>query len=188
MRLSRRASKTRTRSRTASRYAKFVIFDVTSNNSTMTRPQFFILGSVVIFLLERALPTLTSWPIFIFPIFVILFLLVSKNDADELVYVAIAVLIFDFFSGYTFGFLALAILAVALAIFFFKTRFNVNSQSFFSLAIYTFIFAFVYLALLSIRSNPRLIITQIPTIVTETTILFLIFNFAFRRVKNKTTS
>ena len=149
----------------------------------MTRLQFFIITSVVIFVLERVLPALFPSPIFIFPVFAILFLLTSKHDADELVYVIIAALFFDFFSGYRFGFMTLAILAVALAMYFFKTRFNSSSQSPFSLASYSLIFIFIFFAILSIQSDPRLIITQGPAIITETLILFVIFILWFRVVR-----
>lgn len=152
----------------------------------MSRTQFFVITSAVIFLLERVLPVLTSWPLFIFPVFAILFLLSSKNDAEELVFVVAISLFFDFFSGYTFGFSTLAILAVVLAVFFFKTRFNVNSQSFFSLAIYTLVFTFAYFAALSIKSAPSLIISQTPTVIIETLILFALFVFSFRKLIKKT--
>ena len=161
----------------------------------MSRQQFFIVTSAIIFVIERVLPTLVSWPIFIFPVFVILFMLTrptfvsqnlggqaSKSDVREISYVAIATLVFDFFSGYYFGFFTIAMLVVVLAIFFFKTRFNINPQSFFPLAIYTLIFTFVYFALLSIKSDPRLILTQAPVIVAETLILFLVFNLAFHKL------
>ena len=145
--------------------------------------QFFVITSIVIFFLERVLPALVPWPIFIFPVFTILFMLTSKNDIREISYIAVVALIFDFFSGYRFGFMTLAILAVALAIFFFKTRFNSSSQSPFSLALYTLIFIFLYFVLLSIKSDPRLIIIPAPAVITETLILFVIFILWFRVVR-----
>ena len=149
----------------------------------MSRLQFFIIGSAVIFLLERVLPVLASWPLFIFPVFIILFMLTSKSDADELVYVFAASFIFDFFSGYRFSFFTFTIFAVVLAIFLFKTRFNVSRQSLFSLAIYTFIFTFAYFAIISIKSSPRFLIAQAYTIMAEVIVVFIMFNLAFRKVK-----
>jgi hypothetical protein len=137
---------------------------------------------------------LVSWPIFIFPVFVIIFLLTrptfasqnlggqaSKSDTREISYIAVTAIVFDFFSGYTFGFSTLAILIIDLAIFFFKTRLNVNPRALFSLAVYTLIFVFLYFILLSIQSNSRIIIDQAVIIVTETLILFLIFVRIFRK-------
>ncbi len=141
----------------------------------MSRPQFFIIVSAMIFLLERVLPTLVSWPIFIFPVFAILFLLTSKNDVNEFVYVVIAAFIFDPFSGYSFGTVTVVTFVIIAAIFWFKASFNVNAQSFLSLAAYTLIFVFLYFALLSIKSDPKLIITQAHVIVIETLVLFTIF-------------
>lgn len=151
----------------------------------MSRPQFFLISSAIIFLLERILPTLTSWPVFIFPVFIILFILTSKSDTDELVYVPAASLFFDFFSGYRFGFFTLAVLTVVLAIFLFKTRFNVSRQSLFSLVIYTFIFTFAYFAIISIMSSPRFLIDQAYTIMVEVIVVFIMFNLVFHKVGKK---
>jgi len=149
----------------------------------VSRSQFFIITSAIVFLLERILPALVPWPIFIFPVFVIFFLLTSKNDIREISYIAVAAIVFDFFSGYHFGFMTLVTLSVTLVIFFFKTRFNSSSQSPFSLALYLLIFIFVFFAILSIKSNPRLILTQAPIVITETLILFVIFTLWFRIIR-----
>ncbi len=125
---------------------------------------------------------LTNWQIFIFPVFVIIFLLTSKRDGEELVYVMIAAFIFDFFSGYRFGFMTFVILVIALAIYLFKTRFNVEPRSFLSLAIYSLIFTLLYFTILSTWSKPSLIIDQFPIITTETLISFFVFNFLFKYV------
>ncbi|OGN05167.1 MAG: hypothetical protein A2831_01640 [Candidatus Yanofskybacteria bacterium RIFCSPHIGHO2_01_FULL_44_17] len=148
----------------------------------MPRLQFFVTMSVVIFVVERILPLMVSWPIFIFPVLAILFMLTSKNEAREMSYIVIASLFFDFFSGYIFGWATLIILAVVLIIFFFKTRFNVSSQPILSLAIYTLIFTFVYFAILSVKSDLRFMTSQSTAIIIETLILFLIFNFTFRKL------
>lgn len=148
----------------------------------MSRINFFIIISAVVFVLERILPLVTNWPVFIFPVFVIIFLLTSRHDADELVYVIPVALIFDFFSGYGFGFTTIAIMAIALLIYFFKTRFSVEPGSFLALAIYSLIFTFVYFAILSIRSGPHLIINQVSVIIAETLISFLIFRFLLKYV------
>lgn len=126
----------------------------------------------MIFLLERVLPTLTSWPLFIFPVFVIFFMLTSKSDAHDLLHIAAAALIFDFFSGYRFGFMTFAILAVTLAIVLFKTRFNVNPRFLFFLEIYAIIFIFTYFIILSIRSESSILLSQVLIIILETIVIF----------------
>lgn len=148
----------------------------------MSRVKFFIIISATVFILERILLLVTNWPVFIFPVFVIIFLLTSRHDAYELVYVVPLALIFDFLSGYGFGFTTIAILAVALLIYFFKTRFNVEPGSFLALAIHSLIFTFIYFAILSIRSRPILILDQAVIITTETLILFFVFRFLLRYV------
>ncbi|MEK7151249.1 MAG: hypothetical protein AAB784_00850 [Patescibacteria group bacterium] len=151
----------------------------------MSRLQFFAVILTVIFVIERILSMLISWPIFIFPIFIILFLLTSKNDTDELSYVVGATLFFDFFSGFTFGLLTIATFAVSLIIHFLKNRLNINRQSVVSLLIFSLIFIFIYFAILSIALNSRLIINQFLTILIETIIMLLVFIIAFSRlVKN----
>ena len=164
---------------------RFVFFRLLDNNLSMSRAQFFIIGSAVIFLLERALPALTSWPVFIFPVFVILFMLVSRNNAADLPYITIAAIIFDFFSGYPFGFFTIAILGLVAAIFIFKSRFNVEPTSFISLAIYLLLFVFAYFALVSIKSNSAILLSQAPVIIIETLIIFALFVLAARLTNAK---
>ena len=151
---------------------RFVIFRLLYNNLSMSRTQFFIIGSAVIFLLERGLPALTNWPFFIFPVFVILFMLVSCNNAADLPHVTVATLLFDFFSGYPFGFFTIAILGLAVAIFIFKSRFNVEPTSFIPLAIYSLLFVFAYFVIVSIKSKSAILLSQVPIIITETLIVF----------------
>lgn len=124
---------------------------------------------------------LIQGPIFIFPVFAIFFILTGKNDAREITYIAAASVFFDFFSGYTFGFSTFIILVIVLAVFFFKTRFSVNHKSFLSLAVYTMIFTFAHFAILSVKSEPQLIVSQAAAIITETMILFLIFVLTHRK-------
>ena len=155
----------------------------------------------MIFALERALPAMTSWPVFIFPVFVILFMLTrpphsymsvgaSKNNAADLSYITIASLFFDFFSSFRFGFFTLTILAVSVSIYLFKIRFSVGSTSFFSTLIYSLIFVFEFFVLLSTKSNLQLVVTQIPIIIVETmTILLLtrVFFYVFGKIQNNQT-
>lgn len=148
----------------------------------MSRPQFFIIGSAVIFLLERALPALTSWPLLLFPVFAILFLLTSKNDAGEFVYVIITALIFDFFSGYIFGIFTFAVLAMALGIFLFKTRISVNHNSFFLTFIYSLIFIFMFLALLSIQSSPRILFSTAFIVLIQAAVIVAPFTMLLRKI------
>ncbi len=149
----------------------------------MSRIGFFLVTSAAILFLERILSALTHWPIFIFPVFVFLFMLSSKRDVDESLYVIGVSFIFDFFSGYHFGFFTLVITFMTVAIFFFKTRFSINHQSLFSLAINCFIFVFVYFAILSVGSNMEIMLDQAFFIITETVIVFLIFNLLLRHLK-----
>lgn len=142
----------------------------------MSRVQFFVIGSAVIFVLERALPALISWPLFLFPVFAVLFLLTSKSDAADLPYVAAASIFFDFFSGRQFGFFTLTLMTICLSIYLFKGRINTNAESFFSLFFYSLIFVFGFLLLLSFQLSfqPWPFIISWPPILTETTAISLI--------------
>lgn len=153
----------------------------------MSRPQLILTGSLVLFLLERILPTLIYWPVFIFPVFVILFMLTSRNGAREIPYIVVISLVFDFFSGYHYGFMIIIILFIVSAIIFFKTYFSVDPQSFLSLAVYTLVFSFAYFALISIKSGFRIgeLITRIPTITIEIAAVFIVFNLVNTRRRIK---
>jgi len=155
----------------------------------MSRAQFFVIGSAVIFVVERVLPALTSWPVFIFPVFVILFMLTSKNDARDLTLVASSSIVFDLFSGSSFGSFTLIMLAVCLMIYLFKNWIKVEPDSFFTLAIYTAVFTFSYFAILSVKIGSWLIPQTASVIVVETLIFFAFFvlvsklaNAEFRKI------
>ncbi|MBI2062944.1 MAG: hypothetical protein HYT61_01735 [Candidatus Yanofskybacteria bacterium] len=150
----------------------------------MSRFKFFLITSAAIFFMERFLPTLASWPVFIYPIFVVIFMLSCKNNTGELSYIVAVSFVFDFFSGYRLGFFTFAILFLALAIFLFKTRFNISQHSLLSFVVYTIIFIFAYFAIFSIGSSSRLIVDRFFFIIIETAAVFLIINFLLRYVKN----
>lgn len=153
----------------------------------MTRPKFFIISSAIIFILERILQPLFSFPIFIFPVFVILFVLTSKKDTDELPYIIIASFIFDFFSGFTFGWLTVAILVVFITIYLVKAFFNIDGKSPVLSLVISLIFIFEYFLLLSIKTSPRLLIFQAPLIFSESVILLIPMRFLLQRfLKPKT--
>ena len=154
----------------------------------MTRPQFFLISSAIIFLLERILPALTSWPVFIFPVFVILFMLTSKGGASELPYIIIASFIFDFFSGLSFGLLTIAILIVFLTIHLTKIFLNIKDRSPIFILILSLVFVFEYFFLLSVKISPRLVISQAPVILLETVVLLIFMGVMFRKANSRPSS
>lgn len=150
----------------------------------MSRKQFFLITTAVIFVTERFLPLLTHWPLFIFPVFAIMFALTAPNDAKNFKEILIASLIFDPFSGYRFGFFTIAIILLMSLIIVFKTRFNIDYRSFFLLGISTIIFTFAYFVIVSIKSDPKLLFFRAAFMLMETAIVFLVLNFPLRCIKH----
>ena len=147
----------------------------------MTRTKFFILSSIIIFALERVLSTMTPWPIFIFPVFVILFGLISDDDiTNDLPYVMIAAVFFDFFSGFAFGTLIIAILTVFLTIYLTRLFLNIGGRSLVSTIILSLIFIFEYLFLLSFEM-PKIFLSQALAILAESIILIIPIKFLLQR-------
>ena len=148
----------------------------------MTQTKFFIISSAIIFALERVLQPLFSLPIFIFPIFIVLFGLLSAGDIlAYLPHVAIATLCFDFFSGLPFGWMTIAMLAVFLTIYLARSFLNIRSGPLiFTAALYLF-FIFEYFFLLSFRTSPHLVISQAPLILAESAILLILMKPLFRK-------
>jgi len=140
----------------------------------MTRTNFFIISSVIIFILERVLQPLFSFPVFIFPVFVVLLGLLSVGDIlAYLPHVAIAALCFDFFSGLPFGWMTIAMLAIFLTIYLARNFLNITSGSLIFTVILYLVFITEYFFLLSIRVSPRFVISQAPLILAEAIILLI---------------
>jgi hypothetical protein len=151
----------------------------------MSQTKFFIISSAAIFVLERALSVISPWPVFIFPVFVVLFgLSVAGDILAYLPHVAVAALFFDFFSGFPFGWFTLAILAVFISIYLAKTFFNINGKPpIFSLVV-SLIFVFEYFLLLSIKTSLGALVSQAPLILTESAILLFLMRFLFQKFLN----
>ncbi|MEK7153989.1 MAG: hypothetical protein AAB792_00330, partial [Patescibacteria group bacterium] len=145
--------------------------------------KFFIISSAVIFVLERVLSIVVPWPIFIFPVFVVLFGLLSTGDIlAYLPYVAVAAIFFDFFSGLPFGWFTIAMLAVFLTIYLAHHFLNIGSGSFVFTALLYLVFITEYFLLLSIRSSPRFVISQAAVIAAEAIILLIPMRFLFGKL------
>jgi len=144
----------------------------------MSRTRFFIIGTAVIFVLERVLPALTSWPLFIFSFFVILFMLAGENEARDLFYVAVAAIFFDIFSGFNLGLFIISILIICLLTHLFKNWIKIEADSFFPMFVYSFIFILGFITLMSawLLSVPP--ISRWPIIISESIIVFIIFSVA----------
>ena len=134
----------------------------------------------MIFVVERFLPAIINWPIFIFLIFVILFMLTSKDEARDLFYIAIASIFFDLFSGFRFGFFVIALLLVSLCVHLFKNRINVNTKSFFLTIVYSLIFVFIFTVILSIRNMAGIMLLTKPIFLAETIIISVLLQFFFK--------
>ena len=147
----------------------------------MTQTKFFIISSAIIFALERVLQPLFSLPIFIFPIFIVLFGLLSAGDIlAYLPHVAIATLCFDFFSGLPFGWMTIAMLAVFLTIYLARNFLNIRGGSLIFTTVLYMVFIAEYFFLFSIRVSPRFVISQITVISAEAIILLIPARFLLK--------
>ena len=149
----------------------------------MTQTKFFIIFSVIIFVLERVFQPLFSFPVFIFPLFVIFFGLSAAGDIlIYLPYLAIVALFFDFFSGLPFGWMIIAILIVFLTIHLARKFLDITNRSLIYTATFYLIFVFEYFFLLSIKTSPHFLVSQSWFIMIESLILMVLFRFIFRRL------
>ena len=158
-------------------------------HNLMTRTKFFIISSVIIFVLERVLSAVVPWPVFIFPVFTILFgLSIAGDILAYLPHIAIAALFFDFFSGLPFGWFTIAILVVFLTIYLARNFLSVGGESLIFALVFSLIFIFEHFFLLSIKTSPRLVISQAPLILFESVILLIFMRVIFRKVINRPSS
>lgn len=140
----------------------------------MFRSKFFIIASAIIFIVERILQSAVYWPVLIFPIFAVLFILVNSDDATGLFFVAGASIVFDFFSGFKLGVFTLAILAAYLLAHLFKKYFNVNPKSLPSLFLFSVICVLAFAALLSLGYSLGSLVSEAKAILAETAVLSLL--------------
>lgn len=148
----------------------------------MSRLQFFITSSAVIFLLERILPSLISVQIFFFPVFVILFILTSRDEARELSYIVIPSIFFDVFAGFYFGLFTGSILILYLLICLFKKMIKVEADAYFLIFIYSVFFSFAFIVMISTPSSIVSAIVQWRQIISQTIIVFIVFLIFSRRL------
>ena len=126
---------------------------------------------------------LVSWPIFIFPVFVILFTLAVSVGKQDLFYVVAASLIFDFFSGFRFGMFTLTILAVLLSIHLFKNQISVSPGPSFSTFFYSLIFVFIFFAILSFSAIGP-VVKFYRVLLVEAVIIYIFFMIFIRTVSH----
>lgn len=92
---------------------------------------------------------LTDWPLFVFPLFVIIFILLGRNLVSDITYAAVAGIFFDPFSGYNLGLFMIAILVVSFGTQALKRRINIDRSSFFLVFIFSAIFITLFLIVIS---------------------------------------
>jgi hypothetical protein len=149
----------------------------------MTQTKFFIIFSVIIFVLERIFQPLFSFPVFIFPLFAIFFGLSAAGDIlIYLPYLAIVALFFDFFSGLPFGWMTIAVLAVFLTIYLARNFLDIAGKPLLFISAIYLVFVFEYFFLLSIESSLHFVVSQSWFILIESLILMALFKFIFRRL------
>jgi hypothetical protein len=119
---------------------------------------------------------------FIFPVFIVLFMLVRSAGSD-LPYVVGASLIFDFFSGFSFGWVTISILAVYFSIHLAKNFISVSGSSFVLLVLMSLLFVIEYFLILSVKVPRAALLTGFPFLILETIIISVLMIFASKKVK-----
>lgn len=148
----------------------------------MSKPTFFIIAIPVIFFLEHLHP-LVRRPLFVFPVFIILFILISRRSSGNLGYVVASSLIFDIFSGFAFGWLTGAVLAVYLTALAIKKFIAISLDSWLKLIILTILLTGEYVLLMLIKSDIRVLADNAVSIIGQTAIFAAIFVLIFKKLK-----
>jgi len=143
----------------------------------------FFLFVVALFVIERVFQAVFNFPIFVFPVFVILLILHSQKEERDIVGIILVSLIFDFFSGFNFGIYTLAIFLVCVTIYFLKTRMNINARTFISSAVLAIIFVIEFFLILSVASSPRVLISQAVWLILETAIWTIVLELILKKFK-----
>lgn len=112
----------------------------------MIKRRYFIFILAVIFLGERLWPMTGLDPLFLFPLFAVVFLLRSRDFSRDFGWLAAPSLFFDLFSGFEFGIFSLVILFVAWTIYLARRYLAINQTSILSLVILYLFFVGEYLA------------------------------------------
>lgn len=134
--------------------------------------------------MERLLPFIFFRPIFIFPIFVILYLLVSADFGRDIARIIIASLFFDLFSGFPLGYLTLVMIIIGISIFLIKKQFMIVSGWFHIWGILFFCFLIIeFLTISSILVSPPYLLEKMPMILLESVGLYLVMLIMFKKMK-----
>jgi hypothetical protein len=148
---------------------------------------YFYLFACLLFAVERIFQIIFNFPVFIFPVFAVLFILHSREEVRDLAGVIVMSLLFDLFSGFGFGIYTFAIFAVCVTIYFLKTRMNISAKTFISSAVLSVIFIFEFFLILSLMSSPRVLLSWAGWMIGETIVLVILFDLILRRRGFETT-
>ena len=86
----------------------------------MSKAGIFFVSCSVIFFIDRMFVHFFEWQTFLFPISGILFMLEDKNGDGNIIQLVAVSLVFDFFSGYSFGLTTIVLLISVLSGFFLR--------------------------------------------------------------------
>lgn len=110
---------------------------------------------------------------FTFPIFAIAFLVAGHNRLRDLLWLILASLVFDFFSGFEFGFLTGLIIILAPCIQLTRKFLTINSRSLISLLFFSIIFSLGFFFLLMFQLPPRHIFSRLPQLLVQSAVISL---------------
>ncbi|MEX2053074.1 MAG: hypothetical protein WD898_02495 [Candidatus Paceibacterota bacterium] len=142
----------------------------------------FLIFVLIVFAVERLLGPVIHMASLIFPIFVILFTMMSTNDSvSDLSYILVATIFFDLLSGFRFGILTLVVSVVFISIYFSKELLNVDRRSPAFIFFLAFVFITEYILLFSTFTPIKISVSNISSIVIQTAVvLFIMALFSTR--------
>src|SRR3989338_2288754 len=150
----------------------------------MYKAGIFFVSCSVIFFIDRMFVHFFEWQTFLFPISGILFMLEDKNGDGNIIQLVAVSLVFDFFSGYSFGLTTIVLLISVLSGFFLRGIFNINSNSIVSTTLLVLLLTLIYAFILSLISSPKVLMFQIITILIEVVCVLISFKFLSSIIKH----
>ncbi len=144
----------------------------------------FLIFVLIVFVAERLLGPNIPMASLVFPIFIIVFAMMSGNNVvSDLSYILIATVFFDLLSGFQFGVLSLVISVVFVSIYFAKELLNIDRRSPALIFFLSFIFVAEYILLFSMFTPIKISISSAGSIVIQTAVILFIMTLFSMRTK-----
>jgi hypothetical protein len=132
---------------------------------------------LAIFIFERLLPFVSPFPVFIYPIFLVFYLLNSSKFSRDFMILFFVSIFFDLFSGYSFGYFTIAMVTMSGIIFYGKKQFMTNNHPVFSGISFIAIFILLYFGCILYLIPSMNLIDQLPILLISSFLVYFIMYF-----------